>query len=111
MNDSTAYTANATAVEGQPSDTVVLESPLTRGEQTLTSFHLRRPSAGELRGIKLQELMQMDVASLALLLPRISTPTLTANDVNNLDPVDLVAVATVVSRFFLSKAQKASLFA
>lgn len=100
MNDNTTQTANADP------NTVVLEAPLQRGEQQITSIHLRKPNAGELRGLKLQELLQMEVTSLATLLPRISTPTLTANDVNNLDPVDLVSVASVVAHFFLSKAQK-----
>lgn len=103
MNESTNPTATA---ETADPNTVVLETPLQRGDQQITSIHLRKPNSGELRGLKLQDLLQTEVTSLATLLPRISTPTLTAADVNNLDPVDLVSVATVVVHFFLSKAQR-----
>jgi len=85
---------------------IVLESPIRRGDQVITSLTLRKPDAGTLRGIKLAELLQMDVSSLTTLLPRISSPTLTAADAAKLDPTDLVAIATEVGNFFLTKAQR-----
>ena len=89
--------------------TLDLQQPIQRGDQLIASVSLRRPLAGELRGIKLAELLQMDVSALAVLLPRISTPTLTTADVNQLDPADLVAIATEVASFFLPKAARESL--
>ncbi|UQY89540.1 phage tail assembly protein [Stenotrophomonas rhizophila] len=74
----------------------------------ISSLTLRKPNAGTLRGIKLADLLQMDVGALTTLLPRISTPTLTAADAAKLDPVDLVAIATEVGNFFLTKAQRES---
>lgn len=85
--------------------------PISRGDQLISSLQLRRPNAGELRGITLVDLLQMDVSALALLLPRISSPALTAADVGQLDPADLVSIATEVGGFFLSKAQRESLAA
>ncbi len=61
--------------------TVILESPIQRGEQTITAITLRRPRAGELRGVKLMDLLQMDVAALHVVLPRITSPMLTTHDV------------------------------
>ncbi len=90
---------------------VRLETPIMRGEQTIDSLTLRKPSAGELRGIKLAELLQMDVGSLSTLLPRITSPILTPADVAKLDPADLVTIATEVGSFFLTKATRASLTA
>ncbi len=90
---------------------IELESPIRRGDQVISSLTLRKPDAGTLRGIKLAELLQMDVGSLTMLLPRISTPTLTAADAAKLDPVDLVSIATEVGNFFLPKAQRESLSA
>jgi len=92
-----------------PPNALELETPLQRGEQTITHLTLRKPSAGELRGIKLADLLQADVGALMTLLPRISEPTLTAADVARLDLVDLVAITNAVSDFFLSKAQRACL--
>lgn len=90
---------------------IELDAPISRGDQLITTLQLRRPNAGELRGIKLADLLQMDVSALALLLPRISSPALTAADVGKLDPADLVSIATEVGGFFLSKAQRESLSA
>jgi len=88
---------------------VVLDSPIQRGEVTITQVQLRKPDAGSLRGIKLADLLQMDVGAVGVLLPRISTPTLTTADVNKLDPADLLTFATEVSTFFLPKKDRSSL--
>ncbi len=90
-------------------NTITLETPLTRGDQTLTSVSLRKPAAGELRGIALADLLRLDVAALITVLPRITTPALTPHDVGQLDLVDLTAIGTEVLGFFMSKADKANL--
>lgn len=90
-------------------NTVILDYPIQRGEQVISTVKLRKPNAGELRGIKLVDLLQMDVSAVATLLPRITEPTLTTADVNKLDPADLVAIGTVTAGFFLPKAQRESL--
>lgn len=89
--------------------TVKLETPLKRGDQEITVITLRKPAAGELRGLKLQEVLQMDVGSLHTLLPRITSPTLTPHDVSQLDLADLVQLASEVAGFFLTKAERESL--
>jgi hypothetical protein len=89
---------------------VALDKPIQRGEQTITHVALRRPLAGELRGINLAALIrEMDYGALEALLPRVSTPTLTRADVAGLDPADLAALATEVILFFVSKAAMAEL--
>ena len=88
---------------------ITLETPIQRGEQTITDIALRKPAAGELRGVALADLLRLDVAALITVLPRITNPTLTAQDVQQLDLVDLTALGTEVLGFFMSKADKASL--
>lgn len=88
---------------------VSLDYPIQRGEQIIDAVKLRKPSAGELRGIKLVDLLQIDVTAVATLLPRITEPTLTVADVNKLDPADLVAIGTHTAGFFVPKAQRESL--
>jgi hypothetical protein len=87
-------------------NTVELDTPLIRGEQTISRISLHKPKSGALRGVKLGELLQMDVETLTKVLPRISDPTLTEQDVRNLDPADLLQLAGVAVGFLLPKATK-----
>ena len=106
----TAKTKTSTDATGTVNpNTVALDYPIQRGEQVISAVTLRKPSAGELRGIKLVDLLQIDVSAVATLLPRITEPTLTAADVNKLDPADLVAIGTHTASFFVPKAQRESL--
>ena len=98
-----AGTVPAAAV---PQGTITLETPLKRGDQAITSISLRKPAAGELRGIALADLLRLDVAALITVLPRITTPTLTAQDVGQLDLVDLTALGGELLGFFVSKADR-----
>lgn len=99
----------ADTTDGRDPNTVTLDYPIQRGEQVISAVKLRKPSAGELRGIKLVDLLQIDVSAVATLLPRITEPTLTAADVNKLDPADLVAIGTHTASFFVPRAQRESL--
>ncbi|MBD8236960.1 phage tail assembly protein [Pseudomonas fluorescens] len=92
----------------RPADdnTVVLDTPIRRGTSTIDSITLRKPNAGELRGVSLAELLQMDVDSLIKVLPRISSPTLTTVEVTSMDPADLFAISAKVSGFLLQKSMK-----
>lgn len=85
---------------------VTLEKPLVRGDQTITKLSLRKPMAGELRGIALAELLKLDVSALHVLLPRITSPSLTTQDVSQLDPCDLVQLGGEVVGFFMTRAER-----
>jgi len=87
-------------------NTVTLDTPIRRGTTTIESITLRKPNSGELRGVSLVELLQMDVASLIKVLPRISTPSLTVVEVAGMDPADLLALSSKISGFLLQKSAK-----
>jgi hypothetical protein len=110
MKNSSSPTASTlTAVTAATSGlykTVILDEPLTRGDTVITSVQVRKPLSGELRGVSLMELGNMDVASLQRVLPRITQPTLAPHDVANLDPADLMALGTEVAVFLLKKADR-----
>jgi hypothetical protein len=89
------------------SKTITLDTPIKRGETEITEIVLTKPNAGALRGVALMPLLQMDVNALAVVLPRISTPTLTAQDVLALDPADLLQLSTEVTGFLLPKSAQA----
>lgn len=95
--------------QGPAPGAITLETPIPRGDTPITAITLRKPAAGELRGIALADLLRLDVAALITVLPRITSPTLTVHDVQQLDLVDLTALGTEVLGFFMSKADKANL--
>lgn len=76
-----------------------LQFPLNNGSEPLAQITIRKPLVGELRGLKLTELLQMDIATCEKLLPRITE--LTAPDVAQLDPYDLTAIMEKVAGFFV----------
>ena len=94
------------AVQRPDDNTITLDSPVKRGKTEITEITLRKPSSGELRGIQLAELIQLDVASLIKVIPRLSNPGLTAPEVANLDPADLLAIGGKVVGFLLQKSAK-----
>lgn len=81
------------------SDPIVLEQPIKRGDTTITEITLRKPASGELRGLKLVDLLNGDVNATIRLVPRISTPTLTEQDVAALDVADLTLCADNIAVF------------
>lgn len=85
---------------------ITLDEPLTRGDQKITAIEVRKPNTGALRGLSLVDVLRMDVDALKTVLPRITTPTLTTQDVLNMDPADLLKLGVKVSDFLLSKAAK-----
>lgn len=87
---------------------VTLETPIQRGETIVTKILVRKPQGGELRGASLVNLINMDYASLETVLPRITQPALTVQDIRGIDPADLVQLATEVSSFLLTKRDKGS---
>ncbi len=109
MSKNTKLDTDAATDQAHPPGVVPLEHPIQRGDQVIDKVALRKPDAGSLRGIKLMDLLQMDVTSVSTLLPRITTPILTPHDVAKLDPADLVSISTELLTFFLSKATRESL--
>ncbi|WP_055128406.1 phage tail assembly protein [Pseudomonas mediterranea] len=87
-------------------NTITLDTPIIRGKSVIESITLRKPQSGELRGVHLVDLLNMDVATLFKILPRISTPSITAPEAANLDPADLLACGSKIAGFLLQKSAK-----
>ena len=89
---------------------IELDEPIKRGTTEITEVTLRKPVSGELRGVSLMELANMDVLALRKVLPRISSPSLTDVEVGRMDPADLMQCGVAVASFLLTKkARQASL--
>lgn len=87
-------------------ETIPLDTPIARGDTRIEAVTLRKPTAGELRGVSLTDILQMNVDALTVVLPRISTPTLLKQDVTAMDPADLVQLWSAVAGFLLPKASR-----
>ncbi|MGL4507819.1 MAG: phage tail assembly protein [Aeromonas sobria] len=83
--------------------TVTLDQAIQRGETTITEIQLRKPKAGEMRGLNMTDVVQMDVNALTKLLPRITIPILTETEIGNMDPADLLQLGSEVAGFLMRK--------
>ena len=97
------------STEQKAPNTITLDTPIKRGDQTITEVSLRKPTAGELRGVSLSALVNLDVDALQRVLPRIASPMLTEHDIAKLDPADLVQLGGAFADFLLPKAARASM--
>lgn len=91
----------------QTNDAITLDEPLKRGEQTITSVSVRKPASGELRGVALSDLLNLEVNAVIKILPRVTSPSLTEQDCARLDPADLVQLGSKVAGFLLPKSVRA----
>ncbi|QBR32946.1 MULTISPECIES: phage tail assembly protein [Pseudomonas] len=84
-------------------NTVLLDTPILRGKNQIDSLTLRKPQSGELRGVHLVDLLNLDVGALLKVLPRITSPSITAPEAAGMDPADLLACGNKVAHFLLQK--------
>lgn len=87
--------------------TVTLNTPITRETGAIATLTLRKPKAGNLRGLSLQSLMQSDINAIITVLPRITEPFITEHEAANLEADDLAEIGGALLGFFLTPAQKA----
>lgn len=87
-------------------ETVDLADPITRGDTTIAQLQLRKPKAGELRGLSLQDVIGLDIGTLLKLLPRITEPALTDDECAALDPADLTECGGAIRGFFMTASER-----
>lgn len=81
--------------------TVILQDPIVRGDDKITDLTLRKPRAGELRGLSIADVAMLKTEALITLLPRITVPPVTPQEVEAMDPADLFACSIEVAGFLL----------
>jgi hypothetical protein len=79
--------------------TVALDVPIVRGDTTIATVQIRKPGPGEMRGLKLVEVVHADVDTMIALLPRITVPPLIEQEVADLDLADFIECCNQVSGF------------
>lgn len=88
-----------TATTTEIPNVVQLDTPVKRGDSTITTVTLIKPNTGTLRGVGLASLANSDVDALIKVLPRMTYPALTESEVTALELPDLVALAGKVIGF------------
>ncbi|WP_272681132.1 phage tail assembly protein [Providencia sp. PROV129] len=83
--------------------TITLDEPITRGTTAVTEVVVRKPNSGALRGVRLAALMEMDVDSAILVLPRVTAPALTKAELLMMAPADMVNLTKELVLFLLPK--------
>lgn len=79
---------------------ITLSKPIKMGDKEITEIDIREPTAGELRGVKISDIVQVDVAAFELLLPRITNPALSSSHVSQLSLKDFAKFSRQVVGFF-----------
>lgn len=77
-----------------------LSAPLKNGDKEIHEVEVTKPSVGALRGLKMTDVLQMDVTALMTLLPRVTRPALTPDQVAALDPADFTDLSGKLLLFF-----------
>ena len=90
-------------------NSVTLLNSVTIDGKKVRKISLRKPRAGELRGLAVSEIVRMEVNSLIKLIPRISTPHFSEEQVGKLDPSELMDFGAKITTFFVKPAQMADL--
>jgi hypothetical protein len=84
---------------------VKLKTPIkVDGKKSIEEIEIREPKAGEMRGISVLEVLRMEVTAYKQLLPRISKPILTAEQIDSLNFGDIAKIMREVSDFLEDEA-------
>jgi len=85
--------------------TIPLSKPLTVNEQEVTKLTLRKPGAGELRGLRLVNIYSLDMDTVATLVPRIADPQISIEHFYSLEIEDIGEIGRHLLDFFHPKGQ------
>jgi hypothetical protein len=89
--------------------TIDLDTPIKRGETEINQLVLRRPQAGELRGLHMSQVLAMSTDALFTLIPRIASPALIPQELNHLDPGDLIQIGYAILGLIAPKSMQQGL--
>lgn len=90
-------------------ETVILTKPVTIAGREVTEIALREPTGGDLRGLKLTDILTGSSVALTRLIPRISAPALTESQVAAMPFRDITALFGGVMRFLNDGAETETL--
>lgn len=84
-------------------ETVILAAPLTVAGAEIGAIRVRKPSPGEMRGVRLAMLMAMDVDAISAVLPRVTEPALSEATVSEMDLTDFTSLGAALVGFLTGR--------
>ena len=91
------------------SDPVQLTTPVEIDGKKVKTVRLRKPTVGDLRGLKASDVMQSDVNTMITLLPRITQPPMTPDQIAALEVADFMQMCGQVVVFSVGPEAAAAL--
>ncbi len=104
--DTPNETGSTAALPPASTSVIALNAPILRGDTTIDQITLRKPKAGELRGLTLQDLIGTDISTILKLIPRVSEPPLNDEECQKLDLADLSEIGGTIRGFFMTRAER-----
>ncbi|RQM37252.1 phage tail assembly protein [Erwinia psidii] len=91
-------------------NTITLAKPIVRDNETISQVAINDEirQAGSLRGLKLVNVLNMDVDSVAVLLTRVTSPRLKQTEINEMDTRDFVSLSEALVPFLTPAGSGAS---
>lgn len=86
---------------------VEFDTPIKRGDEIIESVQIRKPSSGELRGLSMIDVARLEMDSLEKILPRVTIPALTREEIAKMDPSDVMAMGLQVAGFLMPRREGA----
>ena len=102
-----ATATQANVSQNQNTVTVKLEYPIERANnQTIDTLTIRKPKPRHLKGINNVELANLNTDAVLKVLPRVCEPPVFADDLDDLDPHDLISLGGAIVSFFTSAEER-----
>lgn len=89
-----------TAKEKETISVVTLSIAIQRGEQEIKEIQVMKPTVLSLKGLKIFDVLQVDVNAMEILLPRITVPKLHKADFAQMAVEDFTELAAAAVNFF-----------
>lgn len=103
-----AKIAAAFTPDPRKSRSVTLDTPIVRENgNTITDLTLRKPKGGEMRGLKIPDIVAGDTDTIIALLPRIAHPTISASEAEALEFDDIAEITGALLSFLETKMKSA----
>jgi len=86
-------------MKNENSKVITLTNPLVRGENKITEITVNKPTVPALKGLKMFDVLQMDVDALQVLLTRVTNPVLHKSDFSTMEVADFTELAALAVGF------------
>lgn len=86
-------------MKNETSKIITLSLPIMRGDKQITDITVIKPTVPALKGLKMFDVLQMDVDSMQKLLPRVTQPVLHKADFDSMEVADFTELSAAAVGF------------